>query len=457
MTADDPAALYDAAPCGLLTTDADGRITHSNAALSAWTGYSQDALTGRLFAELLDPGSRIFYETRQLPTLRLEGAVHEVALTVVTADGTRMPALMNSTTVTDAGGAIERIDIAVFDASRREDWERQLLTARRAAEESEERTRMLQEASAAFVGCETEQQLAETLAESVRRAFSAASAAVHLAGGDGFLLAGGTEPIDLHALLATRTLDERLLLLRTDEEEDAALAVALDEARVAELTIIPLMDGDAVIGAVTCSFGRARGVDGIQADLSYALVRQAAQVLRRIRLQAQLEAYALHDPLTGLANRTLLRSRLAEALATATAERTPIAMIFVDLDGFKEINDLFDHSTGDAVLREVASRLNGTIRQADLVGRFGGDEFLIVCEGIDEEAATVIAERAREAVRRPLAGIADERSISASIGVAVYRPAGREPLSTAEIFRFADTAMYQSKDSGKDRISVLTI
>lgn len=457
MTAYDPAALYDAAPCGLLTTDADGRITRANAAFAAWTGYASDELTWRTFAELLDPGSRIFYETRQLPLLLLDGEVHEVALNVVAADGTRMPALMNSTTVTAADGSVERFDIAVFDASRREDWERQLLAARRAAEESEARTRALQEASAAFAGCDTEDELAVMLAAGARHAFSAADTAVHLATASGFVLAGGTAPVELHTLLGGRALDEHILVLRTDEEEDDALVAALEEARVAELTVTPLLDGEQVIGAITCYFGRARGLDDLQTDLHYALSRQAAQVLRRIRLQAQLEAYALHDPLTGLANRTALRSSLSDALTSATEARAPIALIFVDLDGFKEINDVFDHGVGDAVLREVATRLNASIRQGDLVGRFGGDEFLIVCEGADEPAAEAIAERVREAIRSPLAGIADERAISASIGVAVYRPAGREPLSTADIFRFADKAMYASKDAGKDRVSVTTI
>lgn len=478
MTADpaaDAAALYDAAPCGLLSTDADGRITRVNATFARWTGHRRDELVGRPFGEFLDPGSRIFWETRQVPVLLLEGEVHEVAVTVLAADGSRMAALMNSATVAsadagedsdgnvgaDAGGAaqptVERIDIALFDASRREDWERQLLAARRAAEESEARTRVLQEASAAFVGCDTESELAEALAENVRRAFAAAGAAVHLAAGDGFLLAGGSEPADLHALLAGRELDDSILVLRAEDEQDDAVVAALELARAAELTVTPLLDGNTVIGAITCWFGRARGVDAVQTDLHYAIARQAAQVLRRIRLQAQLEAYALHDPLTGLANRTMLRSRLGEVLADAVEGREPIALIFVDLDGFKEINDLFDHSTGDAVLREVASRLNATIRRGDVVGRFGGDEFLVVCEGIDEDASEVIAERIREAIRLPLEGIADERSISASIGVAVYRPSGRDTLSIGDIFRFADKAMYASKDAGKDRVSVTTI
>ncbi|UAJ79006.1 diguanylate cyclase [Leifsonia sp. ZF2019] len=460
MTAGEDAAdpeLWEAAPCGLLTADGDGRITRVNTTLASWIGRPAAELVGTPFVELLDPGSRIFYETRQLPTLRLDGAVHEVALTVIASDGARIPGLMNATAVAGPDGSAERIDIALFDVTRREDWERQLLSARRSAEESEARARVLQEASAAFVTSDTEAALAETLAESARSAFAATGAAVHMATGAGFVLTGGAEPADLRTLLDERARADRILVLRVDEEQDRSLAEALEEARVAELTVTPLVEGDSVIGAVTCFYGRARGVDALETGLHEALARQAAQVLRRIRLQAQLEAYALHDPLTGLDNRAALRSSLADALARAAEEHAPVALIFVDLDGFKAINDDFDHTEGDAVLREVASRLGRSIRQGDSVGRFGGDEFLIVCEGIDEPVAEAIAERIREAIRRPLTGIADERSISASIGVAVHRPAGREPLSTSDIVRSADEAMYAAKQAGKDRVNVITV
>lgn len=452
---DDFRSLYDAAPCGLLSTDPDGRITRVNATLLAWSGFSEDDLVGATFADLLSRGSRLFYETRHLPTLRLEGVVHEVALSLRRADGSVLAVLLNSTTARDASGAITRIDTAVFDSTRRQDWERQLLAARREAETSEARTRALQTASAAFAACDTEEALADALAGNARSAFSAAASAVHLTGGGGYLLAGGSQPFELDRALSARELGGTVQLV-TARDGDDPLSAALDAARVEELTVTPLLDGEIVIGAVSCFFGRARGLDDAAAELHYALARQAVQVLRRIRLQAQLEAYALHDPLTGLANRNLLRTRLSDAV-TAAAQGTPIALVFIDLDGFKEINDLFDHTTGDAVLREVSTRVEATVRREDIVGRFGGDEFLVICEDADEDAARAIAERVRESIRRPLRGIADERAISASIGVAVYRTTGREPLSPADIFRFADAAMYRSKDAGKDRVSVTTI
>ena len=158
-----------------------------------------------------------------------------------------------------------------------------------------------------------------------------------------------------------------------------------------------------------------------------------------------------------MANRTLLRTRLTAALADSERERRPLTVLFVDLDGFKEINDLFDHSAGDDVLRLIASRLTASVRPADLVGRFGGDEFLVVCENTDKNAALLVAERLRETVKKPMTGIADERSITASIGVAVHVPTGGVPLTPLEVFRIADTAMYQAKDGGKDQVTIASI
>jgi diguanylate cyclase (GGDEF)-like protein/PAS domain S-box-containing protein len=455
-------SFYDTAPCGLVSTTPDGRIQRVNDTMLEWTGYSRDQLLGMAFVSLLDAGSRLFYETRQLPILRLNGAVHEVSLVLVRADGERLAALVNSVTVVDEHGETQRIDTAVFDSTRRQDYERQLLAARREAERSEARTRVLQQASVSFVGCDTEDELAQALADNVRQAFSSPVVAVHLAGGDGLGLAGGREPFDVHALVDPDTIGESLVVLPASRPtspaaDGDALTTALEAARLQQVTITPLVEGSLVVGTVTCFYGRWRDVDDATTELHYALARQAVQVLRRIRLQRRLEAIALHDPLTGLANRALLRTRLSDALTSAALRRSPVALIFVDLDGFKQINDLFDHSVGDSVLRETASRLTASVRADDVVGRFGGDEFLVVCDDADETAATAIAERVRTAVKLPLLGIADERSVSASIGVAVYRPDDAAALSAAEVFRFADAAMYASKDAGKDRVSVTTI
>ncbi|BDZ45546.1 GGDEF domain-containing protein [Naasia aerilata] len=114
---------------------------------------------------------------------------------------------------------------------------------------------------------------------------------------------------------------------------------------------------------------------------------------------------ALHDQLTGLANRKLFHERLGQALASAYRTGRPLAVIFLDVDGFKSVNDQLGHAAGDAVLREVSHRMLRMVREYDTVGRLGGDEFVVVCENVDETVAERIAERIRAAVREPFAGI----------------------------------------------------
>ncbi|MFF1876395.1 diguanylate cyclase [Leifsonia sp. NPDC058230] len=449
--------LYEEAPCGLVSTAPDGRISRVNGTFVAWTGIARDELIGRQFVTLLDPGSRIFYETRYLPTLELNGAVHEIALTLLRADDEPLAALINSTTVRNADGEAIGTDSAVFDSTRRQDYERQLLAARRAAEASEARTRSLQAASAAFVGCETPEALAQALADSVKGAFSASEVAVHLVTDGALHLSGGSQPFEVwDALAGVRLRDTVVRVTVSDPTASERVIAALDASRIEELTLVPLLEGDRVIGSVTSFFGRTREPDPAAAELQYALARQASQVLRRIRLQNELEAIALYDPLTGLANRALLRTRLTTALGEAASLRQPISVLFVDLDGFKEINDEFDHTVGDAVLQEVSHRLSESVRQDDLVGRFGGDEFLIVCANTDGTAATAVAERIREAVKAPMTGIA-AGVLTASIGVAVHLPDDAVPPTPSDVVRIADAAMYEAKDSGKDKVRLASV
>ncbi|WP_431278710.1 diguanylate cyclase [Leifsonia poae] len=450
--------LYEEAPCGLVSTTPDGRVSAVNRTFVAWTGFSRDELIGRLFVNLLDPGSRIFYETRFLPTLELNGEIQEVALTLLRADGETLAALVNSTAVLDDKGGAAGMDFAVFDSRRRQDYERQLLAARRAAEASEAHTRSLQAASSAFIACDSADELAQALAESVKGAFSATEVAVHLMTDGRLQFAGGSQPFDAQDVLGrVRLRDTLVRILASDPLTPEPVVAALDVSQTEELTLIPLLEGDRVIGTVTCFYGRARELEPAAAELHYALARQGSQALRRIQLQNELEAIALYDPLTGLANRALLRTRLNSALGEAATQREPISLLFVDLDGFKEINDVFDHSAGDSVLREIARRLGESVRQHDLVGRFGGDEFLVVCESTDETAAVAVAERIRETIKEPMPGVGDGLVVTASIGVAVYLPEHTVALTPIEVFRIADAAMYQAKDAGKDRVTVAAV
>lgn len=178
-----------------------------------------------------------------------------------------------------------------------------------------------------------------------------------------------------------------------------------------------------------------------------------ASVARRFedRQSAQLEYLARHDPLTGLLNRRELEGRIEESLARAARHGWWIALLFVDLDRFKRINDERGHHAGDAVLLEVAERIRRVTRTTDAAARVGGDEFVVLLEAISEaKNAEDHARRLRSAVSEPIPLADGEVRVTASIGVAACAGGG-EPAGT--LLRAADAAMYQAKRRGGDGIA----
>jgi len=142
---DDPDELYDNAPCGYLSTLPDGTIIKANATFLAWTGYDREALLGRRFQDRLAVGDRIFYQTHAAPMLLMQGMLREIAVQVISASGSRLPMLMNALLKRDSDGQPLVVRTVLFDSSERLAYERELLAARRRAEESEARTRVLAE------------------------------------------------------------------------------------------------------------------------------------------------------------------------------------------------------------------------------------------------------------------------------------------------------------------------
>jgi phosphoserine phosphatase RsbU/P len=140
---DDPVLLYERAPCGFLSTTPDGRIVKANATFRTWIGLEADDLAGRSFVDLLTPGGRIYHETHYAPSLQMHDSVREIALDLVRGDGRRLPVLVNATLDRDGEGRPRAIRIAVFDATERRGYERELLRAKEVAEASEERAREL--------------------------------------------------------------------------------------------------------------------------------------------------------------------------------------------------------------------------------------------------------------------------------------------------------------------------
>ena len=448
--------LYRHAPCGLLTTSATGIVLEVNDTFAQWLGSTSEEIVGRSFTSLLDAGSQIFYETRHTHILHLQGSVKEVALTLRRADESAVPVLINSALVTEEGVAVIRS--AIFDATDRLEYESELLRARRSAESSEARVRVLQDVSSLFGVSVSDEDVAQAFADVARDAFAATETAVLLSDADGFMrvvaginpLADTVPPID-----ALRNTPVEIVVHAEDAEaQHPVLAAGLRLARLESLSITPLMNDRERLGVLVCFFARRRVFDEHFFDLQRALGRQASQTLVRVRLQRQLHHLALHDPLTGLANRESLQRETAVALDNAAETGRPVAIVFLDVDEFKSVNDRWGHATGDAVLHELAVRLRAGVRGEDVVARIGGDEFVVLCIDADPASAAAIADRILELTRRPilLDGIAIMVSMSA--GVTTYDPTLDPRPTDEQLLIRADGAMYRSKDLGKDRVTV---
>jgi diguanylate cyclase (GGDEF)-like protein len=204
------------------------------------------------------------------------------------------------------------------------------------------------------------------------------------------------------------------------------LALALLTAPVLNLFVRP--DPVALIGAVVCAL--------------LVVVRFALVVREQEQIRAQLARQARRDPLTGLANRTVLGDRLIRTEPTPDA---PVAVLYLDLDGFKRINDEYGHEAGDAVLLAVSVRLSAAVREGDLVARLGGDEFVLLCPGVPGDEAIRLAERIITDVARPVVFEGHHLTVGASVGIAASSDAPEG------LVRSADAAMYEAKRQGRGR------
>ncbi len=174
------------------------------------------------------------------------------------------------------------------------------------------------------------------------------------------------------------------------------------------------------------------------------IVLNSRDISERKAFERQLAHQAFHDSVTGLANRALFADRVAHALSRRSDERTPMGVMFIDLDDFKTINDSLGHPVGDTVLREVGERLLAALRPTDTAARFGGDEFAVLLEEIEgTQHAADIAERLKEAIERPVTIEDKQLFVRASIGICLTR-AG-EATSPEDLLRNADVAMYMAK------------
>ncbi|WP_461175027.1 EAL domain-containing protein [Arthrobacter sp. Z1-9] len=300
-------ALFNQAPCGYLMTDDAGRITAVNDTFVSWTGRGRPDLLGSTLQSLMPVGDQILYSTHCIPQLGITGAVSEIAVEIIDADGQRRAALLSASRSPASGGEPAVVRVIIFSAHERRMYERELVAALRAAEESE---------------------------------------------------------------------------------------------------------------------------------------------ARRAEAEKELHRLALHDALTGLPNRAGLKAALDQHPAAGTARPRGLAVLFLDLDHFKAVNDSLGHAAGDELLVSVAQRLTSVASGTNIVARLSGDEFVVVDAFASAGEATALAAGLLEVLRAPMQIEGLEIVASASIGVAVAEDGGE---TLEDLIRRADIAMYRAKELGRNR------
>jgi diguanylate cyclase (GGDEF)-like protein/PAS domain S-box-containing protein len=383
-----PSAILEGIPDAVVATDREGRIVYVNALTEEMFGYARGELVG-CPVELLWPArERARYRRNMELYFETE---HPLRFSTeawgVRRDGSEFPGEMS-------WGIIETSDGPLLLAIGRDISERRAADARvRAVARLGERA--LVAADPADLAAEAVQLLRATL--------PLRGVAIGLAGGPQI----GSEPVS------------------------AAGSLALPLGTGDELLIAPM-----------------RALSDDEMSHVRAVAQTLSIALARLREQDRIRHDAVHDPLTGLANRILLQEHLGRALARSEREGTQTGVLFVDLDAFKQVNDAHGHAVGDAVLAAVGARMRSVVRPSDTVARIGGDEFVVVCEPIDEATAITLSRRLLAAISAPLALGGAEHELSASIGVALGY------CDADALLRNADSAGYRAKAGGRSRVEL---
>jgi len=232
------------------------------------------------------------------------------------------------------------------------------------------------------------------------------------------------------------TLGKNIEILKANEEHHAVVRLVKKSKDViyADLSLSLLKDEN----------GKTVGLVGYSQDITQ---RREAE-LALLKQKEVLNHQAHHDALTGLPNRVLFSKSLEQAIEKSKHQSLKTALLFIDLDHFKEINDSLGHAVGDKILQEVARRLESTIRKEDILARLGGDEFTIIIEGLTEgENVTVLAQKIIDLLAKPIKIDDNTLYISSSIGISLYPDDGEH---AQDLLKYSDAAMYKAKDEGRN-------
>lgn len=404
--------LYDNAPCGYHSLDAQGRFIEVNRTIREWLGRSEEALIGKMSPrDFMSPEGQASFDLN-FPKFLVEGQIGPLEFELLRSDGNYRRVSLTATAMRDEQGRFLRSRSVMYDVTELAEVRRRLeaLTL--------EQNAML---DSELIGI-----------TKLRNRFPTWQ-------NRGMAQMFGYAPSELVGLPAR-------VLYPSDEAYRALGEAAYPVLAAGGLyrTQVQLVRKDG---------------SPIWVDMSGMLLSRETgesmwmmlDITTMKAYEAKVEDAALHDCLTGLPNRTLLMQRLEQALAQASIQGHLIAVCFLDLDGFKGINDRHGHAAGDLLLQETASRLMSCIRTGDTAARLGGDEFVLLIGGLARrQECEALLQRIVARVAEPIALGGDAiGQISASMGVAFSEPSG---VSVDQLLHAADAAMYRAKAAGKNRI-----
>jgi diguanylate cyclase (GGDEF)-like protein/PAS domain S-box-containing protein len=409
-------ALIDAIPSPVYFKDREGRYSIRNRVWEELFGGGKD-WTGKTVRDMFDGDIATAHEEHDRALLdRPSSTTYEMLMP--TADGDKRQMLYNKVSFVDQRGDVAGLIGVITDVTRYKETERAL-------EASEARFRVLTESSIDLISVIDADGTVNYQSAALR----------HLLGFD---------PAD--------TVGKNVYDLVHRDDVDhvrAAFRRITDVRSLTEPVEFRLRHRDGgwrtfeSLGTNCLSNPHIRGI-----------VWNSRDVTDRKVIQQRIQHLAYHDNLTGLPNRGLLQDRLARSVARAERSGRKVAVLFIDLDNFKNINDTLGHDVGDELLRQVSRRLSECVRLEDTIARQGGDEFIVLLDNLDEgRNASVVAQKILNSLRQPLILGGTEQHVSGSVGIALYPEDGRDAQT---LMKNADTAMFHGKSLGKNTYQYFT-
>jgi diguanylate cyclase (GGDEF)-like protein/PAS domain S-box-containing protein len=450
-------SIFENATEGIFQTSPDGRPLAANPAMVQMLGYDSEA---QMMGSVHDLARQVYVRTADrlqlYQMLAKSNRVENFELELIRRDGDHIWVTLSATVVRDSSGNITRTqgflrDVTEARKQRQQQQESELLELdRRAILEMIARDEPLPQTLETL--CRAAERQWEyvrgmvLLKDATRRQVVAAPrlSAGFVLGIDSLLTSAA--PGDTSALGSSAGFVPDIT---TDPHWAPLHKLAGNEGLLACNQVPILSGGGTSLGSLILFYDKCVNTDEHDAKAMQSLAGLCGLAIEHHQLIARLEYDAVHDPLTGLANRAQLDSQLPKWISNATRHNRVLALMMIDLDGFKTVNDTLGHQTGDLLLRQVAIRLCDSIRESDMLVRTGGDEFTLLATEISSQAdVSAVADRLFQSLAAPFVVEGRELFVSASIGMAVFPTDGTDG---AALQRCADSAMFAAKAAGRNR------